>query len=56
MVPKRLIMMRLAQTFESFLGAEWTPEVKAQWTIAFGVIKEQMIVGARKRLAQKAAA
>lgn len=36
----------LLETFETFLGAEWTPEVKAAWTDAYGAIVSVMLEGA----------
>lgn len=36
----------LLKTFESYLGAEWTPEVKQAWVDAYAAITELMLEGA----------
>lgn len=36
----------LLKTFESYLGADWTPEVKQAWTDAYGVLADMMLKGA----------
>ena len=36
----------LLQTFEKFLGDDWTPEVKQAWVDAYGAITEIMLDGA----------
>jgi len=36
----------LLKTFESYLGADWTPEVKQAWTDAYGVLADMMLEGA----------
>lgn len=36
----------LLKTFESYLGAEWTAEVKQAWVDAYGAITELMLSGA----------
>ncbi|MBE9032500.1 flavohemoprotein [filamentous cyanobacterium LEGE 11480] len=36
----------LLKTFEKFLGADWTPEVKQAWVDAYGVVTEVMLKGA----------
>ncbi len=36
----------LLKTFESYLGADWTPEVKQAWTDAYGTIANIMLDGA----------
>lgn len=46
----------LLKTFESFLGAQFTPEIREQWTIAFGIIKTTMLQGAREHQAKRPAA
>lgn len=37
----------LLKTFESYLGTDWTPEVKQAWTDAYGVIVNLMLSGAK---------
>lgn len=34
------------KTFESYLGADWTPEVKQAWTDAYAAIVNMMLEGA----------
>lgn len=36
----------LLRTFESYLGSNWTPEVRQAWTNAYGVITTLMLEGA----------
>jgi hemoglobin-like flavoprotein len=36
----------ILKTFESYLGAEWTPEVKQAWSDAYGAIASIMLQGA----------
>lgn len=36
----------LLKTFESYLGTDWTPEVKQAWTDAYGVLVNLMLEGA----------
>ncbi len=36
----------LLKTFDQYLGADWTPEVKQSWVDAYGVITEVMLKGA----------
>ncbi|MBE9190598.1 hypothetical protein IQ230_09540 [Gloeocapsopsis crepidinum LEGE 06123] len=36
----------LLKTFESYLGTDWTPEVKQAWADAYGVLAEMMLEGA----------
>jgi hemoglobin-like flavoprotein len=37
----------LLKTFESYLGADWTPEVKQAWTDAYEAIASIMLEGAK---------
>ena len=37
----------LLKTFESYLGTDWTPEVKQAWTDAYGLIVNLMLEGAK---------
>jgi hemoglobin-like flavoprotein len=37
----------LLKTLESYLGKDWTPEVKQAWTHAYGVLVELMLEGAK---------
>lgn len=37
----------LLKTFESYLGTDWTPNVKQAWTDAYGVIVNLMLSGAK---------
>lgn len=37
----------LLKTFESYLGTDWTPEVKQAWTDAYGAIVNLMLEGAK---------
>ncbi len=39
----------LLQTFEEYLGSEWTPEVKQAWTDAYGAITQLMLDGAAEQ-------
>lgn len=41
-----LVGAALLKTFESYLGASWTPEVKQAWTDAYGAIVNLMLTGA----------
>ncbi|MBE9032493.1 globin [filamentous cyanobacterium LEGE 11480] len=41
-----LVGSALLKTFESYLGADWTPDVKQAWVDAYGVITEVMLKGA----------
>lgn len=41
-----LVGAALLKTFESYLGTDWTPEVKQAWTDAYGVIVTLMLEGA----------
>lgn len=41
-----LVGASLLKTFESFLGNDWTEEVKQAWVDAYGVITEVMLKGA----------
>lgn len=41
-----LVGAALLKTFESYLGAEWTPEVKQAWVDAYGAITDLMLEGA----------
>ena len=45
----------LLKTFEQFLGDQFTSEVKNQWTIAFSVIKKEMLTGAEELRRKRAA-
>jgi hemoglobin-like flavoprotein len=36
----------LLKTFESYLGADWTPEVRQAWVDAYAAITELMLEGA----------
>jgi hemoglobin-like flavoprotein len=38
----------LLKAFSFFLGSDWTPRLKEQWTIAYGVIAETMKEGAKE--------
>lgn len=38
----------LLKTFETYIGSEWTPEVKQSWTDAYEVISNIMLEGARE--------
>lgn len=37
----------LLKTFESYLGTDWTPNVKQAWTDAYGAIVDMMLAGAK---------
>lgn len=41
-----LVGAALLKTFESYLKADWTPEVKQAWIDAYGVIVDIMLAGA----------
>jgi len=41
-----LVGAALLKTFESYLGTDWTPEVKQAWIDAYGVIVDIMLEGA----------
>lgn len=41
-----LVGNALLKTFESYLGPEWTPEVKQAWVDAYGAITMLMLEGA----------
>lgn len=41
-----LVGAALLKTLESYLGTEWTPEVKQAWIDAYGVIVDIMLAGA----------
>lgn len=41
-----IVGAELLKTFESYLGEEWTPEVKQAWTDAYGTIANIMLDGA----------
>ena len=41
-----LVGNSLLKTFEQYLGTAWTPEVKAAWVDAYGLIAEVMLDGA----------
>ena len=41
-----LVGNTLLKTFEQYLGADWTPNVKQAWVDAYGVITEVMLEGA----------
>ena len=41
-----LVGNTLLKTFEQYLGAHWTPDVKAAWVKAYGLITEVMLDGA----------
>ncbi|MGA0197888.1 MAG: globin family protein [Prochlorotrichaceae cyanobacterium] len=41
-----LVGAALLKTFESYLGEDWTPEVKQAWVDAYGAITEIMLKGA----------
>ena len=41
-----LVGSALLKTFESYLGPDWTPEVKQAWVEAYGAITEIMLKGA----------
>lgn len=45
----------LLSTLSEVLGPEFTPEIKAQWVIAFGVIAETMQKGQKGALGKRAA-
>ncbi|MBC6478965.1 MAG: flavohemoprotein [Hormoscilla sp. GM7CHS1pb] len=38
----------ILKTFESYLGSDWTPEVKQAWVDAYGAITELMLAGAEE--------
>lgn len=38
----------LLKTFESYLGADWTPEVKQSWSDAYQAIASIMLLGANE--------
>ena len=42
-----LVGAALLKTFESYLGTDWTPEVKQAWTDAYGAIVNLMLEGAK---------
>jgi hemoglobin-like flavoprotein len=41
-----LVGNSLLKTFEQYLGTDWTPEVKAAWVDAYGLITAVMLDGA----------
>lgn len=41
----------LLKTFESYLGSDWTPEVKQAWVDAYGAIAKFMLSGAENSTA-----
>ena len=41
-----LVDNSLLKTFEQYLGTDWTPEVKAAWVDAYGLITAVMLDGA----------
>ncbi|PSN10410.1 globin [filamentous cyanobacterium CCP5] len=41
-----LVGNSLLKTFEQYLGSDWTPETKAAWVDAYGLITEVMLDGA----------
>ncbi|MDX5436051.1 MAG: globin domain-containing protein [Pontibacter sp.] len=41
-----LVGSTLLKTFEQYLGSDWTPETKAAWVDAYGLITEVMLEGA----------
>jgi nitric oxide dioxygenase len=41
-----LVGSSLLKTFEQYLGSDWTPETKAAWVDAYGLITEIMLAGA----------
>ncbi|ASC71494.1 Bacterial hemoglobin [Halomicronema hongdechloris C2206] len=41
-----LVGNSLLKTFEQYLGADWTPDTKAAWVDAYGLITEVMLEGA----------
>jgi hemoglobin-like flavoprotein len=41
-----LVGMALLKTFESYLGKDWTPDVKQAWVDAYGAITTLMLEGA----------
>ena len=41
-----LVGSALLQTFEQYLGSDWTPEVKQAWVDAYGAVTELMLDGA----------
>jgi len=43
----------LLKTFGEFLGDAWTPALRDQWTMAYKVISETMIQGAREGRGKK---
>ncbi len=42
-----MVGVALLKTFESYLGTDWTPEVKQAWVDAYGVLVEMMLEGAK---------
>lgn len=38
----------ILKTFESYLGSDWTPEVKQAWVDAYGAITDLMLAGAKE--------
>ncbi len=38
----------LLGTFAHFLGAKWTEGLKDEWTVAYGIVAEQMTIGLKK--------
>jgi hemoglobin-like flavoprotein len=42
-----LVGATLLKTFESYLGTDWTPEVKQAWTDAYEAIASIMLEGAK---------
>ncbi|MGK7903661.1 MAG: globin family protein [Hormoscilla sp.] len=38
----------ILKTFESYLGSDWTPEVKQAWVDAYGAITDLMLAGAEE--------
>jgi nitric oxide dioxygenase len=43
-----LVGASLLKTFDQFLGAEWTEDLKNQWVQAYTVIAETMMAGAKE--------
>jgi nitric oxide dioxygenase len=41
-----LVGAALLDTFAAYLGADWTPDVAAAWTEAYGAIVDMMLAGA----------
>jgi hemoglobin-like flavoprotein len=40
-----MVGVTLVKTFESFLGSDWTPEVKQAWINGYGAIVDLMLAG-----------